>query len=49
MKSAGVDSPFQETKNKKTTIRREMYVEVLEDGIVYLNILLSCDPKCNDG
>ena len=49
MKTIGVDLPFQESKNKKTTIRREMYVEVLEDGIVYLNILLSCEPGFNDG
>ena len=49
MKAIGVDSPFQETKNKKTTIRREMYLEVLSDGITYLNIILSIDPKFNNG
>ena len=45
MKSLGVDPPFMDTKNRKTTIRREMYMEVLEDGITYLNIILSCDPS----
>ena len=49
MKSLGVDKPFQDSKNRKTTIRREMYLEVLQDGIAYLNIILSCDDKINDG
>ena len=25
-----------------------MFIEVLQDGISYLNIILSCDPKAND-
>ena len=29
MATLGVDLPFQDTKNKKTTIRREMWVETL--------------------
>jgi len=49
MKSLGVDKPFQDTKNRKTTIRREMYLEVLEDGVTYLNIIFSCDDKVDDG
>ena len=29
MKSLGVDPPFMDTKNRKTTIKREMWLEVL--------------------
>ena len=43
MKSIGVDPPFTDTKTRKTTIKREMSLHVLEDGKTYLNIVLSCD------
>ena len=49
MNSLGVDPPFQSTKTRKTTIRREMELEVLEDGITYLNIVLSCDEQLEGG
>ena len=45
MKALAIDAPFQDTKNKKSTIRREQYIEVLEDGVSYLNIELKCDEK----
>ena len=45
MKSLGVDPPFMDTKNRKTTIKREMYTELMQDGITYLNIILSCDTN----
>ena len=31
-----------DSKNKKTTITREMYVEVLENGTAYLNVKFEC-------
>ena len=43
MKAIGVDPPFTETKTRKSTIRREMTLEILDDGITYLNIELSCE------
>ena len=49
MKSLGVDPPFLDTKTRKTTIRREMYLEVIENGPTYFNIILSCDDKVDDG
>ena len=45
MRAIGVDPPFMDTKNRKTTIRREMFSEVLSDGKTYVNIILSCDGK----
>ncbi len=45
MKAIGVDQPFQETKTKKTSLKREMFVEVCDDGVAYLNIILSVDLK----
>lgn len=44
MKALGVDKAFQDSKTRKTTIKRDLSVEVLEDGVAYLNIVLSCDP-----
>ena len=38
MKTIGVEAPFMDSKNKKTTITREMTVEVLENGTAYLNV-----------
>ena len=49
MNALGVDPPFMSTKNRKTTIRRQMDIEVLEDGVAYLNIELSCDEKSEGG
>ena len=49
MKSIGVDPPFLDTKTRKTTIRREMFLEVLEGGVSYLNLILSCDDQVEEG
>ena len=49
MRAIGVDPPFLDSKTRKTTIRREMWIEVLEDGVAYLNIVLSCIPTANEG
>ena len=49
MKSLGVDPPFLDTKTRKTTIRREMFLEVLEGGVTYLNLILSCDDSIDEG
>ena len=49
MRAIGVDPPFLDSKTRKTTIKREMWIEVLDDGVAYLNILLSCIPTANDG
>ena len=40
MKAIGVDPPFLDSKTRKTTIRREMTIEVLNDKKAYLNIVL---------
>ena len=49
MRTIGVDPPFMDSKTRKTTIRREMWIEVLDDGVSYLNIILSCIPTANEG
>ena len=49
MKALGVDPAFLDTKTRKTTIQREMYLEVLEGGVTYLNLILSCDDQVDDG
>ena len=49
MRTIGVDLAFQDTATKKTTISRDMWIEELDDGVAYLNILLSCDADANDG
>jgi hypothetical protein len=38
MRTIGVDPAFSDTKTKKTNIKREMFIEVLEDGAAYLRI-----------
>ena len=43
MKAIGVEAPFSDSKNKKSTITREMFVETLDDGIAYLTIDFKCD------
>ena len=49
MNALGVDPPFQDSKTRKTTIRREMTLDILSDNTSILNIVLSCDDKLNDG
>ena len=45
MTSLGVDPPFTETKTRKSTIRRDLFLEELSDGVTYLNIVLTFDKK----
>ena len=42
MKAIGVEAPYMDTKSKKTTITREMHVEVLDNGTAYLNVKFQC-------
>lgn len=42
MRTIGVDPAFSDSKTKKCMIRRDMIVEVLEDGIAYLTISFKC-------
>ena len=42
MKAIGVDPAFTDTKNRKTTITREMHIDVLDNGTAYLSILFQC-------
>lgn len=44
MRTIGVEPPFSDTKNKKSSIEREMYIEVLDNGTAYLNIKFTCNP-----
>ena len=49
MEAIGVDHPYQDTKTRKTSIERDLFVEVLDDGTAYLNVVLSCDETANEG
>ena len=50
MRTIGVDPAFTDTATRKTTIQRQMWIEEFEnEKVVYLNVLLSCDPAANDG
>lgn len=42
MQAIGVDPPFSDSKNRKSTISREMHVSVLDTGIAYLTIEFTC-------
>ncbi len=42
MRSIGVDAAFADSKNKKSSIEREMFIEVLDNGTAYLTIKFSC-------
>ena len=42
MRTIGVDPAFSDSKTKKSLIRREMMVEVLDDGVAYLTISFKC-------
>ena len=42
MRTIGVDPAFSDSKNKKSTITREMYIEVLEGGVAYLTAKFTC-------
>ena len=45
MRSIGVEPAFSDSKNKKTSITRQMEVQVLEDGIAYLIVNFYCDNE----
>ena len=50
MRTIGVDPAYADTVTRKTTIERQMWIEEFEnEKVVYLNVLLSCDPAANDG
>ncbi len=42
MRTIGVDPAFSDSKTKKSMIRREMMIEVLDDGVAYLTISFRC-------
>ena len=42
MKTIGVDPAYTDSKTRKTSIRREMRIDVLENGTAYLTIDFSC-------
>ena len=44
MRSIGVDAAFTDTKTKKSSIEREMFIEVLDNGTAYLSIKFTCAP-----
>ena len=43
MRTIGVEAPFSDTKNKKSSIEREMHIEVLDNGTAYLNVDFTCN------
>ena len=45
MRSIGVDQAFSDSKNKKSTITREMHIEVLDDGKAYMTVHFTCAPE----
>ena len=49
MKALGVDAPFQSTRNKQTTIQRNMSIYVLDNKQAILEIILECDRDANNG
>lgn len=42
MRTIGVDPAFSDSKTKKSPIRREMLIEVLDDGTAYLTVNFRC-------
>ena len=45
MRALAPDAPFTDSKTRKSSIRRKMHVEVLNDGVAYLNVVLTCNEK----
>lgn len=45
MRTIGVDPAFSDSKNKKSSITRDMFLEVLEGGVTYLTIKFSCSAQ----
>lgn len=43
MRTIGVEAPFSDTKNRKSSIEREMHIEVLDNSTAYLNIRFTCN------
>jgi len=42
MRTIGVDPAFSDSKNKKSTMTREMFIDILESGITYLTVKFIC-------
>ena len=42
MRTIGVDTAFTDTKTKKSSIEREMFIEELDNGAAYLTIKFNC-------
>ena len=45
MRAIGVEPAFSDSKNKRTSITRQMEVCVLEDGVAYLVVNFTCDNQ----
>ena len=45
MRAIGVDPAFQDTKTKKSSIERDMFIEVLDNNMAYLTIKFHCLPQ----
>jgi hypothetical protein len=43
MRTIGVDPAFSDSKTKKSSITRDMFIEELEDGTAYLSIKFTCN------
>ena len=43
MRTVGVEVAFSDTKNRKSSIEREMHIDVLDTGAAYLNIKFTCN------
>lgn len=42
MRTIGVEPPFSDSKTRKSSIEREMHVDVLDTGMAYLTIKFTC-------
>jgi len=43
MRTVGVEVAFSDTKNRKSSIEREMHIDVLDTGAAYLFIKFTCN------
>ena len=42
MRTIGVEPAFSDSKTKKSSIEREMHIDVLDNGVAYLTIKFTC-------
>ena len=42
MRTVGVEPAFSDTKTKKSSIERDMHIDVLDNGTAYLTVKFSC-------